>query len=164
MRARTSEAMEVVYGSPDEDLIFIPKELAKRLASIHTAVQSADTWGDLKARLPEAIYDEIINLLEECYEDTDEGPDLPPQATDAFDAEDIPGFADGDWPEWPAQEMLSWVPKDAQQRFGKVSPSVLNGDFLEFDTAKTQAIVKALEQYGYTCTEDSNLVAQASGR
>ena len=57
-----------------------------------------------------------------------------PTDDDVFDAVDIPGFCDGDWPNWPAQEMLEemleWVPKLMQEKYGNQITSTLNGPFL----------------------------------
>lgn len=44
----------------------------------------------------------------------------------------IPGFDDGDYPEWPAQEMLEWMPADIVSRFGQGVNSVLNGEFWSY--------------------------------
>ncbi len=75
----------------------------------------------------------------------------------------IPGFEDGDYPEWPAQEMLDWMPEEAS-RFGEYTNSVLNGPFLVIPPDKESAIVDALEAAGYTCERNDPLVQTASGR
>jgi len=30
----------------------------------------------------------------------------------AFDVDVLPGFTEGDWPEWPEQKMLDWLPAE----------------------------------------------------
>ena len=52
-----------------------------------------------------------------------------PNDNDAFDRADIPGFCDGDWPDWPQQEMLNWVPQAIQKTYGQRVDSTLNGPF-----------------------------------
>jgi hypothetical protein len=42
-----------------------------------------------------------------------------PEPGDPFDARSIGAVSDGNFPGWLAQEMLSWVPKDIQERCGK---------------------------------------------
>jgi hypothetical protein len=121
-----------VYGCVDNGLVFISVTQAERLAGIYAALGSARTWGEFRKILPNRVYSEIINILiengrgfDEFYSDwIDEHPEgtreeafreyqgLPfrerlPDERDPFDSADIPGFCDGDWPDWPQQEMLN---------------------------------------------------------
>jgi hypothetical protein len=50
-----------------------------------------------------------------------------------LDAADIPGFCDGDWPNWTAQGMLGWIPKSIQEKYGRQISSTLNGPFLRLE-------------------------------
>ena len=100
---------------------------------------------------PSWVLDDLIGFAQDGHSE------------DAFDAIDIPGYEDGDWPLWPLQEMLDWMPKDIQQRFGKVVPSAVNGDCLELISEKADEIVKALESRGFSCAEDESLVMRACG-
>lgn len=147
---------QLVYGTPQDELLFIPRERAAQLAAINQALNTAATWGEFFRLLPEAARAELEEFFDE------EGEDRPPDER-PFDQDDVPGVADGDWPGWPAKEMLSWVPKDVQQRYGRVAESAISGECLELDTSHTAAIVTALEAHGYTCTRDDNLVALAAG-
>ena len=84
-----------------------------------------------------------------------------PNDNDAFDRADIPGFCDGDWPDWPQQEMLNWVPTVIQKTYGQGIDSTLNGPFLTFRIEDEKEIVKAFTELGYRCQNDDRFVRQA---
>jgi hypothetical protein len=141
----------VVYGlaTSTETLVFIPKKRAVILAKIQTAIELAKTWGDYRHMVPR-----------EVFRDTRERCDIDLRGAE-LDAEPFepPGsFYDGDWPGWPAQEMLNWVPESVQDKFGQCVGSVINGPYLELDWEDRHEIVKALESEGFRCVEDQNLV------
>ncbi len=149
---------EVVYADYKGELIFLPEELALELAQIRAALDTSKTWGEFRANVPAHVYEEIMVGMKD-----DEDPEALPQPENAFDANDIPGYEDGDWPVWPLQEMLNWMPKDIKRRFGKVVPSAVNGDSLELMSEKADEIVRVLESQGFRCTEDESLVIRACG-
>ncbi len=93
----------------------------------------------------------------------DEDPEALPQPEDAFDPDAIPGYDDGDWPIWPLQYMLEWIPKDIQQRFSTVERSATSGPCLTLMSEKTDEVVKALEKRGFGYIEDESLVIRACG-
>lgn len=86
-----------------------------------------------------------------------------PQDDQVFALDDIPGYVDGDWPEWPAQLMLKLVPSAIADRYGNKVDSVFNGTFLEFDAADEEKIVAEMNATGFTCIRDDGVVATASG-
>lgn len=106
--------------------------------------------------MPEHRWQEILELLAGA-EIARPGPDAP------FDRDLIPGHVDGDWPEWPAREMLKWMPAELLTRFGRTEASVLNGDYLRIDPRHEAALAAALEGAGWTCIKDDALVSAASG-
>lgn len=166
-------AKDLVYAAfpadSDGDLIFIPKTQAKRLAQIHLAARSA-TWGEFRSKLPDGVWKEIA---EDIYEEewplrkgqTAEREDgNEPLADEPLDSDDIPGYEESDWPEWPVQQMLDWVPKLIQQAFGTVEATRISGDYLHLDPTREREIVAAFEQAGYRCTKDEALVLAAINR
>lgn len=161
----TDPVRDLVYGPIDEYLVFMPRTEADRLISVRGALYRARTWAELKQALPADTYHQVVELLREQTEELDDGEELPddwePDAEAEFDAEEIPGFLDGDWPAWPAHEALTWVPRAIQQRYGRKNESILNGDYLELDAAQEQAIVAAFIEHGYTCSRDDMLVQRA---
>ena len=158
MKSQAQEPKVFVFGKVEEYLVFMPKEEAARLAHLWESVQVAKTWGELRKLLSGPAVEEIT----ESYAGGDCDPD---DMTDAarFDFELIGGFSDGDWPDWPAQGALDWVPKDIQERYGEVVDSVHNGLFLRLDSAKEKDIVKTFEEMGYVIEKNESLVRTASG-
>jgi hypothetical protein len=180
----------VVYSIVEESLVFIPKHRAERLAAIHRAIWSSKTWGDFKVKLPFKLYKEVIQHLKNCgdmkgfeeyykeqqkwseainreqafgeYQNLPVGGRLS-KDDDEFKPEQLPGFSDGDWPGWPAQEMLKWVPKKIQKEYGQIVASSINGYFLMLDPAGEKDIVKAFHQHGYLCVKDEALARRACG-
>lgn len=163
MNKLATKNTEIIYGVWAEQLILIPKERALELASIHGALNASKTWGEFKSRVPAHVYKEVLRMIRSELDEDEERVFLIPKPDSPFDPDDIPGYADGDWPGWPAQEMLKWMPKDIQQKYGKVEISVLNGDFLEIGPGREAEVIAALEDCGYKCTKDTNLIERACG-
>jgi hypothetical protein len=156
-----SNARRLVYGVfPDAvngtELIFVPEREAHELAQVHGALSDAETWGDVKASISPRHWQQIADAYREDYEP-------PPADDDAFDRSAVPGLEDGDWPEWPAQEMLRWMPEDIRDRFGEVATSTLNGELLLLQAGAETELVAALRDAGFDCRRDDALVSRASG-
>lgn len=146
----------LVYGVVADMLVLLPKSTADYLVATLRAIQNSRTWGEFKKNAPAEAYQEVVEILEENAEEE-------PPAKEPFDSDDILDYTDGDWPEWPAQLMLYWIPKDIQKTYGVIQVSSINGDFLEISPAREQQVVKAFEERGYTCLKDDRLVNIASG-
>jgi hypothetical protein len=84
-------------------------------------------------------------------------------ADDLFDSGQIGAIGDGDWPPWPKQEMLAWVPEDIRERFGEVQLTTFNGECLSFTEDLAPMLVPAFEAKGFVVTRDDSAVASASG-
>lgn len=144
---------DLVYGVVQESLVFIPRELAEDLAATWRAIKSSSTWGEFRTRLSPKRYAEILKYME----------DLPGDS-EPFGADIAPGVVEGDYPEWPAQEMLRWVPEDiVRQDYSKTASSHLNGSFLVLDPDREDQIVTDFVAAGFRCTRNQTLVAAASG-
>jgi hypothetical protein len=181
---RPTTRQTVVYGtagSASESLVFIPKEQAEELASVWAALHS-QTWGEMRSCLSEKRFQEVQEMFlgidfDTFYEEQrQEKPRLTrKKALEAYrelevgerlplddESFEMPWpVCDGDWPEWPQQEMLKWMPTDLPG--ARVEMSVLNGSFLELDPAHEAEIVAAVEAAGYRCIKDESLVQQACG-
>ena len=153
-----SSGQRLVYGQlTDDQLVFIPEGEAVELAQLRNALsrEQAATWGEFKQRIPPRRWLEIVaNIDDEEWVPADDDP---------FDPDQVWGYQDGDWPEWPAQRMLEWMPEDIQKRFGEIGTSVLNGDFLQIAPGSENEVVAALKEAGYTCIRNDHLVELASG-
>jgi hypothetical protein len=146
-------AQTLVYGTIDDALVFIDRDLAQELALLRTGI---GTWGQARELLPPRRWQDIVERLEGWEKE-------PPASAEPFDLSQIPGYDDGDWPEWPAQLMLDWMPPELIARFGRSTASVLNGDFLDIAAQHEAALVTVLEGAGWTCIKDNALVRTASG-
>ena len=155
-RAR-GDATDLVYGEVDKSLVFIPREQALELAAVWSALTTSSTWGEFRSRLPARRCEDLFRRLAECIDEL-------PHDDDPFTMDDIPGVSDGDYPEWPAQEMLKWLPKEiVAAAYGKIETSRLNGLFLTLDPGHEPEIVEALRAAGSRCTKDQQLVLRACG-
>src|SRR5690348_4424211 len=101
----------------------MPRTEAARLVALFGALNSSRTWGEFKQAIPTDAYQEVVELMrEQAEEELEDSKELAdgwePDAEAAFDAEEIPGFADGDWPQWPALQALEWVPLSIQRNYG----------------------------------------------
>jgi hypothetical protein len=187
MTENEAEEKNLVYGEAGGSLVFIPRRSALELANLRGALDTSKTWGELKSRISVERYEQIINPhFENFYDEMDMDVELTleeakaefqsrktnkdlkigeraPEDSDAFDSGFVYGLSDGDWPEWPAQEMVEWVPEEIQEQFGRVVATRLNGDYLEFDGSKEAEIVAAFKELGYLCERDDVLVCKASG-
>jgi hypothetical protein len=91
---------------------------------------------------------ETNTYLEDQYGEELPSPDHP------FDPDDIPGFATGDWPLWPKQAMLRWLPTSVQA-LGRVEESLMNGTFLHLDEDQSDEVVARLSAYRLECVTDT---------
>jgi hypothetical protein len=162
----------LVYGEAGEGLVFMPKPEADELAALRKALQSSTTWGELRNSVSEERWQGIREAIERVVEDIpdeyrEEGGiyalDLDNPGDAAFDYDTIPGHADGDWPEWPAQQMLEWMPSEIVLHLGEVADSMFNGEYLVLPLKNESAIVEALEAAGWACKRNDDLVQAASG-
>ena len=102
----TDKTSEIVYGQRSDDLILIPRAKAEELAAVRDALETARTWRDFQTQVPAHIYEDVMERLTDALEDDGQNETALPKPDDTFDGGIIPGYEDGDWPEWPAQAML----------------------------------------------------------
>ena len=158
--ARPLSRKILVFGqitkAGEPTLIFIPEADAIRLAAIHNAIANSSTWGEFFDAIPPEEMDAVYARL------FDDGDERLPDRSAKFDSDAL-GCGDGDYPDWPEQKMLEWLPADVCRRLGKVESSVLNGDYLSLDVRRAPEIIAALEASGFECRWDEALVKRASG-
>jgi hypothetical protein len=145
----------VVYDEFNGGLVFIPKSEAERLAWLNDALEESRTWGEFYARVRDD--DDTQEYLAYQYEDERPDPDQP------FDAEDLMGPSEGDWPAWPNQKMLDWLP-DSVLALGDHGRSAVSGPMVEFDPRSLRDVIDACAAEGIRCVEDDDgLVTRACG-
>ena len=118
--------------------VIVPREAYERLDQVYRAMQ-ASTWGEFLDRLPSderervlAMMDEtagpdIVPWSEERLRESMAGGELAPEECirrdDPFDVNRVPGFCEGDWPDWPASDGVLYSKYDGvcaltYERFG----------------------------------------------
>jgi hypothetical protein len=107
----------LVYGDLDGNLVALCESRALELVTVHEAMGDAETWDELRSRIPSTDYDSLVASL-----------DVPPAPEEAFHPDELAPIQDGDWPEWPQQSMLQVVPEDLQEALGSVEFSRVSGD------------------------------------
>jgi hypothetical protein len=151
----------LVYGVAGGGLVFIPEPRARELANTWDALDSCTTWREFRARVPPRRYEALLRQLGYGPRKVDEPP---PPDDEAFEGRDLPCVADGDYPEWAAQEMLHWVPREILTApYSTITPSFLNGPCLMLDPKFEPAIVEAFRAAGFRCTRDEAFVWHACG-
>ena len=186
----SEEERRFLYGAAGDELIFLPKEEACRLTRIQFAL-FANTWGEFIDLLPGDTWRELERALHEefgpnhftehcerlrtsrpntslaeaidSYRQLSPGKERPVLPEDAFDRMLVPGLVDSDWPPWPAQEMLKFVPKAVQANYGRVEESVLNGPFLKLDAKRKLDIIRELREAGYRVERHDGLIRIVNG-
>jgi hypothetical protein len=169
------------------NLVFVPREKASELAAIALALR-ARTWGEFKLRMPPQRLPELLRTflecgawasfdryylahaesgtraererLWDCYQKLPPGERMPLD-DDGFEPSAVPGAGEGNWPERPEQAMLRWLPPLICGRLGRRVFSRRRGDYLVFDPGRSPEIVAALEQAGFRCCWEEELVRAA---
>jgi hypothetical protein len=152
-----SRSHSVVYGTIGDDLVFIPEPRARFLAKVWHALLTSNTWGALKKRAPRTAYDEIREHNADALEPSEMRP------TAVFDYYEMTGVPSGDYPGFPRQEMLAWLPEDIQLDFGHAGTTALTGEFLRLNPDDATAILRRLQQAGFRCRRNQRLMDQAHG-
>lgn len=137
--------MDILYTVTETDAaVFAERDKAESVARIHAACEEALTWGEFRARLEPAEFAEVLDYMDMEAGEVD--------AAATFNADHLPGYEDGDYPEWLQSTMLEWFPKDLIAQFGSHEDSVFNGDFLELPAARADEIAEELRHRGHTVT------------
>lgn len=77
-----------------------------------------------------------------------------PSDHEPFEPDNIPGHADGDYPEWLRQSQLNWYPKDLIEKYdGEVASTTLNGWVLDLSADRAEEIADDLRALGHRVEE-----------
>ena len=109
---------DLVYQvEQDKDrVIFTDRETALYVAQLWKA-ESSKTWAEFRAMLPTGGLDEFLEYFADEYDDDCNPVDNFPTGDEPFG----PHFKEG-FPEWLADSMLSWLPKDLIEKYGRHEP------------------------------------------
>jgi len=147
--ATPTRTLYVSSGAEREPLLALPHTAETLSACIH-ALEQAKTWADFRRLMPAAELTRLQGLMR------DDGARMP-DGDKPFDADLLPGFADGDWPALITSTMLREVPEPVLKAFGDRGPSALNGDLVQFDADQLPAIKAMLSELGWTVLERPDL-------
>lgn len=144
---------ELVYGHSGGrlGLVFLEEDYAEEIRDFRTALRSAATWGELGNMVRKKRYRETVEILK-GYENG-----FPPNPEDEFDAESLPGYADGDWPEFAPNAMGRWVDEEIIYEYGWYAPT-MNGFHPVIDVENEEEVVALIEEQGHVCTRDDALI------
>jgi hypothetical protein len=150
-------------------LVFLEANYAADIRDFCGTLYRADTWGNLKDIVSEERYHETVEAWTESERDrlSDEAEDdeetevATPEPDDAFDAEEIWGYADGDWPEMAQRAMTTWVGSQIISEHGRYVETIFNGFYPVIEPENEEKVVSLLEEQGYVCTPDEDLVWDA---
>lgn len=141
--------MDIVYTVGGEDFdgpLFAERSTAEYVAQIREALYQSDTWGHFRTKLPAGEWDRLVS---KSWVEPDELAD-----DDRFTPDNIPGHADGDYPEWLRQSQLEWFPKELIEKHdGEVTLTTFSGWVLDLPAESTDAIVDDLRALGHTVEE-----------
>jgi len=137
--------MDIVYrvgGDGYEGALFAERDSAERVAQIRRALRESTTWGQFRAALPDDEWEDDLQYRFEFDED--------PADDEPFHGDMVPGYADGDYPEWLRQSQLDWMPRELIEKYaGEVSTTVLNGEVLDLPGYRAEEIAEDLRALGH---------------
>jgi hypothetical protein len=152
-----------VFRVAGRTLIFTSIDRAIEIDRLQRAIETSVTWGEFRQRIGRREY---AALFRDCFyiphpddapEDINEAA-LEPDDRAPFTSDAVPGFCDGDYPPWLAQEMHRHVPREILDQFATQGSSLINGPFWEIDIKHKDAIVKALWRAGFAVEERNDLL------
>src|SRR5262249_26279771 len=132
--SQSSPSKKLVFGLLDKcmsemNLVFIREHDANRLAKVHRAIHVAKTWGTFCRLMPA----EDLKYIEDYYRTLDEPL---PGKQEWFKLP--PSFDDGDWPDWPEQMMLKFMPREIVAKYGQVPLTPLLLTIFSFEELVTR--------------------------
>lgn len=137
--------MEIVYRVGGDGyccVLFAERSAAERVAQILGALHESTTWGQFRANLPDGEWEDNLQY---CFDEDVPADDAP------FHPDMVPGYADGDYPEWLRGSAAEWFPRSLIEKYGgSVESSVLNGDALDLPAHRAEAIAADLRAMGHS--------------
>lgn len=130
--------------------VFATEDRAKFIAQIHKALSSARTWGEFERLMPSEEYRKIGREFDEQGEPR-------PQLDEAFSAEEVGGWSEGNYPPWLQSEMDLVIPDDILRRFGKRATTSLNGSYWDIPEDQMEPMANALRERGFEVVKAQEL-------
>ena len=156
MTTHHPNSLRLVYGHAKHHdcLAFVGADTAVGEAAEIRTLAAARTWG-------EARQVQMTHLSNpagpERYEEDDYPDDEP------FDITEVGAVVDMTWPKMVTARALDVLPQDLQDRYGKLVPTVHDGEYLEVPLDGEAALVAELRERGYEVTRDDDLINLLDG-
>lgn len=152
-RMSSSEGEVVYYRISDygNSIVFAREADALRVDTINRAINTAETWGQFRAMLPDGEWDSIADAMDpdEMNKYADDQP---------FDATRLSGYEDGAYPTWLMPLMLDFLPTDIVEKYAEVSASIMSGgNVCYIEEGSLADIRRDLEERGFTVKDGSHL-------
>mgnify|MGYP000597806571 CR=1 FL=1 len=123
-------------------VVFAEEGRALEIARLHNALRIASTWGEFKTLIPAKEYSAIVRR---SFDDLGE---RRPRSTDGFNAEQICGWSDGDYPPWLQAEMHVCLDTDTLSRFAEERSTAINGKYWHIDPGVLPELLGHLRSAG----------------
>ena len=147
------EDRTLIHGtSPHERFVIAPAMLIAELAAVHRALAESATWGDFVDALPRWA---LASLQ-------DASADELPSRECVFDAAEVPGVEDNEFPPMLESMYELWMPAPLLRRCAGAS-SALREEWLELAPSQVATFLRAANKLGFQCIEDSDVLATAYG-
>jgi hypothetical protein len=150
--------------------VFVHRASWDHVTAIQAAIENSRTWGELKRALPEREFEELPLWWGSEGEMTyREGQDLlygpeegdPDERLEDFDdahvisdhdelnSSEIPGYCDGDYPDWMGAIEATTLPETFVDTYGTMVDSRISGSWLQFPVALIEEMTVELAKLGY---------------
>ena len=153
-QAREPFGAELVYGDSGgrSGLVFLEEDYATDIRDFRRALCQASTWGELRGMVRKKRYQEIVAMWKNYEVEAS-----PPSPDDDFDADLLPGYAEGDWPEFAPHAMGQWINEEIIYKYGWYVPTT-NGFYPVIKFENEEEVVSLLEERGHICRRDDDLI------
>ncbi|MFD0782690.1 hypothetical protein ACFQZ8_01935 [Micromonospora azadirachtae] len=157
MTSHHPNSRRLVYGhaTMHDCLAFADADTATEEASEVRALAAARTWGE--ARQVEMTH--LWNPAGPDYHDPEDGysDDRP------FDVTEVGAIEDGRWPRMVTTRGFTVLPQDLQDKYGKRTLTLYDGDYLDIPRDCEAELVAELRERGYEVTRDDDLINLLDG-
>ena len=99
--------------------------------------------------MPTAAFREVLNNARLC---------VAPADDETFEPSVVPGFCDGDYPQWLQREMDDLLPREFLEEFGERQNTMLNGSYWHLDLERLAEILRALKHVGFEIEQREDLM------
>ena len=80
-----------------------------------------------------------------------------PNDDDWFSGDCVPGYCDGDYPDWLQSKMDYLLPNELLEKYGKLTSTMLNGNYWHIVSTDLPNLLADLDALGYEPVERTDL-------